>query len=146
MPAMDPRILEYHAQATSVDWANRETVLEYQVGAWRLLSGSAHPFDEEFIRGLAAEDWDRTPNPLTPFNHAGLKEPKDWIAKLDEIQVPVLIIHGTEDLVVPYSNGLALHDALTVSSLITLRGTGHELHPLDWPLILDAIVEHTQGI
>jgi len=143
MPAMDPRLLEYHARAATLDWANREAVLEYQVGAWRLLSGSAHPFDEEFIRGLAAEDSARTANPLTPFNHAGLQEPTEWTGRLDEIRTPALIIHGTEDLVVPYAHGLALQSALRGSRLLTLRGSGHELHPLDWPLILHAIAGHT---
>ncbi|HWG22469.1 MAG TPA: alpha/beta fold hydrolase [Terracidiphilus sp.] len=143
IPAMDPRLLEYHARAAKLDWADREAVLDYQVGAWRLLTGSGHPFDEEYIRGLAAEDWERTPNPLTPFNHAVLKEPTGWLGRLDEVQAPALIIHGTEDLVVPYAHALASHSALRDSRLLTLRGTGHEIHPLDWPLILDAIVEHT---
>ena len=146
IPAMDPRVLEYHARAATLDWADREAVLEYQVGAWRLLTGSAHPFDEEFIRDLAAKDSERTPNPLTPFNHAGLKEPAGWIGRLDEIQAPALIIHGTEDLVVPYAHATALHNGLRDSRLLTLRGSGHELHPLDWPLILDAIVEHTAKV
>ena len=95
---------------------------------------------------MATEDWERTPNPLTPFNHAGLKEPTGWIGRLDEIQAPALIIHGTDDLVVPYAHGVSLHDMLRDSRLLTLRGSGHELHPLDWPLILDAIVEHTAGV
>ena len=145
IPPMDSRILEYHARATTLDWGDPEAVVEYQVGAWRLLSGSVHPFDPGFIRALAAEDWNRTPNPLTPFNHAGLKEPPGWIGRLDEIRVPALIIHGTEDRVVPYANGLALHKALRASRLLTLSGSGHELHPLDWQLMLDAIVEHTGG-
>jgi pimeloyl-ACP methyl ester carboxylesterase len=146
MPAMDPRLPEYHARAATLDWTDREAVLEYQVGAWRLLSGSAHPFDEEYIRGLATEDSVRTANPLTPFNHAGLKEPTVWVGRLAEIQKPALIIHGTEDLVVPYAHALALHAGLRDSQLLTLRGTGHELHPMDWPLILDAIVEHTARV
>jgi len=145
-PPMDPRVLKYHARAATLDWANAETVLEYQVGAWRLLTGSAHPFDEQFIRELAAEDSKRTPNPLTPFNHATLKEPTAWVGRLNEIQAPALIIHGTEDLVVPYTRGLALHSGLQNSRLIALRGSGHELHPLDWPVILDAIFEHTTEI
>ena len=146
MPAMDPRSLEYHTRAATLDWSDREGVIEYQVGAWRLLSGSAHPFDEEFIRGLAAEEWDRTANPLTPFNHARLEEPTRWLGRLDEIKAPTLIVHGTEDLVVPYAHALALHNALRGSRLLSLRGTGHELHPLDWNLILDAIAEHTAGV
>jgi pimeloyl-ACP methyl ester carboxylesterase len=143
IPGIDPRVLEYHSRAATLDWSNRDSVTEYQVGAWRLLTGSAHPFDEETIRRLAKQDLDRTPNPLTAFNHASLKEPTAWIGRLSEIGAAALIIHGTEDLVVPYAHALALHNGLRGSKLLTLPGSGHELHPLDWPTILDAIAEHT---
>jgi len=146
VPAMDARIPAYHASAANLDWNNRDAVLEYQVGAWRLLSGSAHLFDEAFIRGLAEEDLNRTPNPLTVFNHAGLREAAGWIGRLDEIHAPVLIIHGTQDPVLPYAHALALKAALQDSRLLTLQGAGHELHPLDWPVIIDAIIEHTTNI
>lgn len=144
LPGMDPRIPAYHAGAASVDWNDREAVLDYQVGAWKLLNGSAHPFDEPYIRALAEEDLRRTPNPLTPFNHAGLGDASGWLNRLDEIHAPALIIHGTEDPVCPYPHALALDAALRGSRLLTLQGTGHELHPLDWPAIIDAIIEHTE--
>ena len=72
MPTISPSILEYHAKAEELDWTDREAVIDYQVGAWRLLAGSAHPFDEAAILAMAEADFDRTPNPLTGFNHAGL--------------------------------------------------------------------------
>ena len=143
LPGVDPQILAYHAKAAQLDWTDRNVVIEYQVGAWQLLSGHGRVFDEALIRALAEQDWDRTPNPLTPFNHAGLTEPAGWVNRLDEIRTPVLIIHGTDDRVLPYAHGLALRAALANSRLLTLEGAGHELHPLDWPAIIDAIVEHT---
>jgi pimeloyl-ACP methyl ester carboxylesterase len=82
---------------------------------------------------------------LTPFNHAGLGDAVDWVGRLDEIHSPALIIHGTEDPVLPYSHGLALNSALRDSRLLTLEGRGHELHPMDWQTIIDAVVEHTAG-
>src|SRR5690606_18920074 len=60
MPKVDPSILEYHAGAGDLDWSDRDAVIAYQVGAWRLLSGSAHAFDEAAIRERAAADVDRT--------------------------------------------------------------------------------------
>ena len=143
LPGMDPKVVAYHTQAGGIDWTDRRAVLEYQVGAWRLLAGSAHPFDEEGIRALAAADFERTPNQLAPFNHAQLGDATGWVGRLDEITAPALIIHGTEDPVLPYAHGLALHAGLRGSRLLTLPGTGHELHPLDWPAIIDAIVAHT---
>jgi pimeloyl-ACP methyl ester carboxylesterase len=143
LPAMNPSILEYHARAGELDWTDREAVIDYQVGAWRLLSGSAHPFDEAAIRAMAHVDFDRTPNPLAAFNHATLGDADAWVGRLDEVKAPALIIHGTEDPVLPYAHALALEAALQRSTLLTLEGTGHELHRNDWPLIIDAIASHT---
>ncbi|MEJ5446584.1 alpha/beta hydrolase [Salmonella enterica subsp. enterica] len=63
--------------------------------------------------------------------------------RLNEIAVPTLIIHGTEDPVLPYVHGLALKDAIRGSKMLTLEGTGHELHHEDWPRIIQAIKGQT---
>ena len=143
MPPMSPAILEYHARAGELDWSDRAAVIEYQVGAWRLLAGSAHPFDEEAIRRMAAEDFDRTPDLRAGFNHASLGDAERWVGRLGEIRAPALVIHGTEDPVLPYAHALALKVALPDVRLVTLEGSGHELHEADWGVILDAIEEHT---
>lgn len=143
IPGMDERLLEYHRRAASLDWTDHAAVIDYQVGAWRMLGGPARPFDEPLIRALAEEDWRRTPNPLTPFNHAGLTDSDAWVGRLHEIHAPVLIIHGTHDPVLPYAHGLALQAAFPNSRLVTLEGAGHELNSQDWPVILDEIVKHT---
>lgn len=94
LPAMDPSIAEYHARATELDWSDRDSVVSYQVGAWRLLSGSAHSFDGPAIRRMAEADLDRTPSLLTTFNHAALGDAIGWVDRLDEIDVPALIVTG----------------------------------------------------
>lgn len=143
IPGIEPSVLEYHAKASELDWANREAVIEYQVGAWRLLSGSAHPFDELAIRELAGADFDRTPNLMTTFNHALLHGGEQWFNRLHEIAVPTLIIHGTEDCVLPYAHSLALQAEIQNAVLLSLTRTGHELHRSDWSVILEAIEKQT---
>lgn len=146
IPGIDPRVLEYHAGAADLDWSNHEAVTDYQVGAWRLLAGSAHPFEPELILSMAAADLERTSNSLTAFNHATLGDAQGWINRLDEILVPVLLIHGTEDIVLPYPHAEALHKELPNSRLVTLEGTGHELPRADWPVILDEVERHTAAV
>jgi pimeloyl-ACP methyl ester carboxylesterase len=143
IPGIDPSVLEYHAKASELDWANREAVIEYQIGAWRLMSGSAHPFDESAIRALAGADFDRTPNLMTTFNHALLQGGEQWFNRLYEIAVPTLVIHGTEDCVLPYAHSLALQAEIQGAVLLPLPGTGHELHRDDWSVILEAVENHT---
>ena len=143
MPPMDPKIPAYHAQANTLNWSNREDVVEYGVEAWRLLAGSAHPFDEATIRTQAAQDFERTNNLLTTMNHALLSGGEQWFDRLNEVRVPALVIHGTEDPVLPYAHGVALARALPQARLLTLKGTGHEVHRNDWGTIIDAVEHHT---
>ncbi len=143
MPAFDPAIIEYHQRAESLDWSDRDAVVAYQVGAWRINSGTAHAFDAEKIQNIAELNFDRTPNILTTFNHTTLGGGERWLGRLNEIAVPTLIIHGTEDPVLPYVHGLALKDAIRGSKMLTLEGTGHELHHEDWPRIIRAIKGQT---
>lgn len=143
IPGIDSSVLEYHARASELDWANREAVIDYQIGAWRLMSGSAHPFDESAIRELAGADFDRTPNLMTTFNHALLQGGDQWFNRLHKITVPTLVIHGTEDPILPYAHSLALQAQIQDAVLLPLPGTGHELHRDDWSVILEAIEKQT---
>lgn len=143
MPAISPDLLEYHSRASELDWSDREAITEYWVGAWRLLSGSAHEFEPDLIRAMAASDLARTPNPLTAFNHASLGEATGWIDRLEDIEQPALVIHGTEDIVLPFVHAEALHAELPVARLVKREGTGHELPRAVWPVTVSEIVRHT---
>lgn len=49
----------------------------------------------------------------------------DTSARLGEISVPTLIVHGTEDGVLPYSNGELIASLMPTARLETLEGVGH---------------------
>lgn len=138
-----PEILDYHAKSGDLDWTDRAAVIAYQVGAWRLLTGPGRSFDAATVAAIAGADFDRTPNPLSAFNHAGLGETAGWLGRMDEIKAPALIVHGTEDKVLPYAHALALKAALKNASLLTLEGAGHELNRADWDVMIDALLKHT---
>lgn len=143
IPPIDQKVLDYHAQAGALDWSDKEAVVEWQVGGWRLLSGSERPFNEATIRALAVQDVNRTKNLLTSMNHALLSGGERWFNRFDEIRVPALVIHGTDDPVLRYAHGVALAKALPQATLLTLEGAGHELHRNDWEMIIDSVVRHT---
>jgi pimeloyl-ACP methyl ester carboxylesterase len=140
IPPVDQKILDYHAQAGSLDWSDNDAVVEWQVGGWRLLSGSERPFDEATIRALSVQDVNRTKNLLTAMNHALLSGGEKWFNRLDEIRVPALVIHGTDDPVLRYAHGVALAKALPQAMLLTLKGAGHELHRNDWETIINSMM------
>jgi pimeloyl-ACP methyl ester carboxylesterase len=148
MPSIDPKVIAYHAQNVTLDWSDRAAVIEYMIGGWRLIAGNGRPFDVETIRALAAQEVERAGNILTSMNHALLHAShfagdERWYDRLDEIQAPALVIHGTEDPVLPYAHGVALQKGLPRATLLTLAGAGHELHRDDWDLIISEILRHT---
>jgi pimeloyl-ACP methyl ester carboxylesterase len=77
------------------------------------------------------------------MNHALLSGGERWFGRLGELRAPALVIHGTEDPVLPYAHGAALAKSLPHAALLTLKGTGHELHRNDWDAIIRAVEHHT---
>jgi pimeloyl-ACP methyl ester carboxylesterase len=140
IPGIDPALLEYHTRAASLDWSDLDAVVEYQVGGWRLLSGSARPFDEPLVRAMATRDAQRARSPLSAFNHAQLGGGERWFGRLAEIRQPVLVIHGTDDRVLRFAHAQALVRDIPGAELLALEGAGHELHPLDWEAIVEGIL------
>ena len=77
------------------------------------------------------------------FNHTFLKGDDSYEGKLKEIDVPALVIHGTEDIVLPYEHALALVNEIPNALLLSLKGSSHEIHFDDWDHIINAISHHT---
>jgi pimeloyl-ACP methyl ester carboxylesterase len=143
LPPMDERILAYHATGATLNWTDEEAVARYLVAGSALLCGSKHTFDEKRAYKQVRQEIKRANHLLSMFNHAQLKGDAFYEGKLQGIQIPALVIHGTEDTILPYEHGLALAAEIPKATLLTLEGTGHENHSDDWEQIINAICKHT---
>ena len=47
--------------------------------------------------------------------------------RLKEINKPTLIIHGTEDSLIPFDHGMALADNISNAKMFAMDGVGHEI-------------------
>jgi pimeloyl-ACP methyl ester carboxylesterase len=146
LPPMDERILAFHAKGAKLNWSDEESVANYLVSGSGLLSGSKHKFDEKRAYKQVRQEIKRANNLLSMFNHALLKGDASYEGRLKGINVPALVIHGTEDTVLPYEHGQALANEIPNASLLTLEGTGHEVHFDDWDHIINAISNHTSVV
>jgi pimeloyl-ACP methyl ester carboxylesterase len=108
--------------------ADEAAVINYINAGWCITAGSKHPFDEMSIRALAAEEVRRSNNLPSMRNHALLTVGDRYYDRLGEINVPALVIHSTEDPINHYQHGVTLAKAIPGATLLTLEGTGHELH------------------
>ncbi|MNO28156.1 2-hydroxymuconate semialdehyde hydrolase [compost metagenome] len=145
LPPMDERILAFHADGASMDWSDEEAIADYMVAGSAILCGSKHKLDTKRAYKQVRMEIKRANNLLSMFNHALLTGEDSYEGKLANIMAPTLVIHGTEDTALPIEHGLALVNDIPNTSLLTLEGTGHEVHPDDWETIIKAISNHTLG-
>ncbi|WP_088104562.1 alpha/beta fold hydrolase [Halalkalibacter urbisdiaboli] len=143
LPPMEQKVIDYFSNAGAIDWTNEESVVEFSVGKWKILKGTKHQFDEDRIYNLAKEEVNRSNNLASMNNHGVLIGGESYLVRTSEIDVPALVIHGTEDPIIPFEHGIALAKKIPGAILLPLEGTGHEVHVDDWETIIDAISKHT---
>jgi pimeloyl-ACP methyl ester carboxylesterase len=143
--ALPPPTAEFGRFVTTVgvDWSDSESVIEYLVGYWRLLSGQERPFDEAAFRALARRDVGRARDFRAAQNHDLLRDDRRSREPLSSISCPTLVIHGTADPMFPIEHGEALADEIPYARLLRLEGMGHGAYRTDWEAIVAAILEHT---
>jgi pimeloyl-ACP methyl ester carboxylesterase len=144
IPEMDKGILKLHQKAETVDWADEDEVVLYVLELSELMKGRK-PLNRKRIEKMAREEFRRASNYTSLFNHAALQGGEEWLNRLNEIEQPSLIIHGTDDQIWHFKHTRILTRELKGSALVALEGTGHELNDQDWPIIAEAIAEFIEA-
>ncbi|MED2971713.1 alpha/beta hydrolase [Fictibacillus sp. B-59209] len=140
LPPMDQKILDYHAKSATLDWSDRASVISFLADGWKTLAGSK-PYEQERMYKLAEREVNRAKQLTSRFNHAMLQGGGEYFDRMGEISVPAVIIHGTDDPALPYEHGLALVKAIPHAELVTLEGSGHEIHSEDWDQIIESVID-----
>jgi pimeloyl-ACP methyl ester carboxylesterase len=123
----------------------REANIEYTLKLYRTIAGSGFPFDEKWHRMMAVQAYDRAFYPQGVARQlAAILAQGNRKAALASISVPTLVIHGTDDPLVPVECGKDTAEAVPGAELKIIDGMGHDLpHGGAWPQIINAIVDHT---
>ena len=144
LPGPEPR-LAATPPTPEPDWRDREAVLAHRVEVERPYAGSL-VFDERRVRRLAALEVDRTTDmAASSANHFVLCDDA-WPpgARLGDLTVPTLVLHGTADPLFPVEHGRALSRLVPGAQLVELDGVGHEQPPPEcWDVVVPALLEHT---
>lgn len=125
--------------------ADREGYIDAFVAAYRTLSGAAHPVDEAMTRRWAAAHYDRGLNPDGITRQmAAIMSSGDRSPRLRNVAVPVLVLHGSEDPLVPLEHGRATANAIPGARLEVIEGMGHALPESLWETIIDHVCSHIE--
>jgi pimeloyl-ACP methyl ester carboxylesterase len=119
----------------------REEALDRAVRTYAVLGSPGFPLDEPALRARVGAAWDRAiHDPKGVIRQlAAIWASGDRTDKLAQIDVPVTIVHGSEDPLISVSGGRATAKAIPGAELDVIEGMGHDLPRDLWSRILDRI-------
>jgi len=125
--------------------ADREGYIASSVLSSRVTGGTGFSADEARIRERAAQAFDRNFNPDgVTRQYAALMTAGSSKHALTSLKVPTLVIHGTEDPLIPAEVAVDMATTIPDAKLLLIEGMGHSVMdiPQIWPRILDAVTRH----
>ena len=118
----------------------REEMIERVVKTFKVIGSPGYPFEEEHVRELAGRSYDRGHSAagIARQMHA-ITASGDRTPKLRELDLPALVIHGKNDILVNPSGGRATAKAIPGARLKMIEGMGHDLPRALWPTFAEEI-------
>ena len=118
--------------------------LEHFVELFRVLSGPRMPIDEERVRTMGRAHLRAQPSPAGAVRQlaAILESSPRRRARLSTISTPTLVIHGTDDPLLPLRGARAMTRLIPGAGLVVIDRMGHLFAAETHPLIVRAISEH----
>lgn len=144
LPGPAPVVMALITASHPVDWSDTAAVVDNMLATRRTLVGTRFPFDEEGQRSLAHAEVARARNIQSAGNHAlAVARTPPWRSRLAAVTVPTLVVHGTEDPILPFPHGQALAAEIPGARLEAMDGVGHELPEGEWDHVIGLVLAHT---
>lgn len=142
LPRPRPEALQVMTMPSPRD---RAGYIEFQLQAHRIFAGPGFPFDEAWVRSIMGQSYDRCFCPRgTGRQLLALLTQADRRQALASVKAPALVIHGTDDPLVPVEGGRETARSIPGAELLLIEGMGHDIpHGGAWPRIVEAIAAHT---
>ena len=124
---------------------DREGAIANALRTWRVI-GSPDHFDPERVRRRAGAAYDRCYHPAGVGRQLlAVAASGSRTARLREVSVPTLVIHGELDPLIDVSGGRRTAEAIPGAQLVVIEGMAHDLEPVFWSPIIEAITALAAG-
>jgi len=112
---------------------------------FRTIGSTAWPVDGERLRRLGERAFQRGLSPRGFLRHfAATLASGDRRARLRDVHVPTLVIHGSRDPMFPIRAGRDLAHLMPDATWLPIAGMGHDLPSPLWPTLVAAITRHAE--
>lgn len=125
---------------------NRDELIDYTLRIWQLIGSKDGGRDEEEFRQQIADHVDRSTSPSGVRRQiAAILATGDLRQWTPKIEAPSLVIHGSDDPLVPVQCGRDIAASIENSRFEIIEGMGHDLPPRYTPTIARHILGHLRS-
>jgi pimeloyl-ACP methyl ester carboxylesterase len=122
--------------------STREEQIELAMTIHRTLAGAGDQLDDAVERARAERSVDRAYYPLGVGRQlVAIMAAQSRLERLKHVRVPALVVHGTDDVLVPIENGRLVAGAVPGARFIEIQGMGHDIPERVWSELADGIEE-----
>ena len=122
---------------------DRDAYITYFTEVWQYLSRPRYPMDHATMRHLGDMTFMRGVEPAASARQfAAIIASGSRKVRLGSVTIPTLVIHGSDDPLVPVEGGIDTARSIPGAHLMIMEGMGHSLPKVLWHEIIDAIARH----
>src|SRR6202163_4437750 len=125
--------------------ATRAERIELAMTIHRTLAGAGDQLDDAVERARAERSVDRAYYPMGVGRQlVAILAAGSRLERLEHVRVPTLVVHGTDDVLVPIENGRRMAGAVPGARFIEIPGMGHDIPERVSSDLADAVQELAQ--
>lgn len=126
LPQADPELRDMLRASAPSD--RRADVVAHELVTGRAFQSPRWPFDEGERAALIGRAFDRCHCPEgTARQYAAMMQAAPDLSGLEAISVPTLVVHGTDDRLLPPAHGRDIAARIPGAELIEIDGMGHDI-------------------
>jgi pimeloyl-ACP methyl ester carboxylesterase len=145
LPQASPAVMAAMTSPAPHPLKDEKGYLAHRVAFSRVIAGRGYPFDESAQRDQALADVKRAYNPSGFWRHiAAIAATGDLRSRLANISAPTLVLHGSDDPLVPPEAGKDTAANIKGAELIIVEGMGHDFPPSLFGLVAGVIADNAR--
>jgi pimeloyl-ACP methyl ester carboxylesterase len=143
LPGHNPSVVKQIANIYQKPRTTLEDRIKSLTDILQLFNGSASDFPYDEFYQLSKESYRRAKNNSAVRNHrlAILNSPADRTESLKELDIPILIIHGKADPIIPVQHAYYMKKNIPQAKLIIIEEMGHILSSIFTTPVKESLLE-----
>jgi len=140
LPSADAEVMAMLTRPAPNPFADEAGFLAHSLGFARCIAGPGYPFDEGAHRAQVRAETARAYDPAGFGRQiAAIAATGDIRARLANIRVPTLVVHGAHDRLFPPACGEDIAACVAGAELMLIDGMGHDLPTVLYRQVADAV-------